>query len=273
MLTALAALAGCGQQTQDTVALTPADTSAVNTCAQVVAGVEEARGVVVGAVTGSLSPAAASKRLADISGSLQAAADHSTDDLVQQSVQDVVDSIATYRAVLPDRAVGAHEDAESDVSGRLTGFRRTCPVQNGGFDAGTAGWAATSASTAITRTSSGRNDRGALELTNRTSKASTLGVTDAPNWVDRTWRGSYRAGVWARAASGAPRLTLVVREMSGKTVVGEARRSVVLKPAWTFVGLGYVVSGHGGALDIQVTATGVAPGADVHIDGLAVARG
>jgi hypothetical protein len=273
MLTALAALAGCGQQTEDTVALTPADTSAVNTCAQVAAGVEEARAVVVGAMTGSVSPTAANKRLADISGSLQAAADHSTDDLVQQSVQDVVDSIATYRAVLPDRTVGAYEDAESDVSGRLNGFRRTCPVRNGGFDAGTAGWAATSASTTVTRSSAGRNDRDGLELTNRGTKASTVGVTDSPNWVDRTWRGSYRAGVWARADSGTPTLTLVVREMSGKTVVGEARKSVALKRAWTFVGLGYVVSGHGGALDIQVTAAGVAPGADVRIDGLAVARG
>jgi hypothetical protein len=274
MLTVLAtALAGCGQQRQDTTTVTAGDKSAVNTCAQVAAAVQEARGTVLGAAKGSLSPAAAGRRLAEIGGSLQAAADSSSDDVVQQSVQDVVDSIAAYLAVLPDRAVGAYEDVESDVSGRLNGFRRTCPVGNAGFDAGTGGWAATSASTGITRGRTGRNGGGGLDLTNLGSKRSTIGVTDSPNWVDRTWRGTYRAGVWARASSGAPTLTLVVREKSGKAVVGEARQSVALGPGWTFVGVGYDVTGHGGALDVRVTAAGVAPGAEVHIDGLAVARG
>ena len=274
MLTLLTtALAGCGQQSQDTTTVTAGDKSAVNTCAEVAAVVEEARGTVLGAVEGSLSPAAAGERLTDISGSLQAAAEHSSDNVVQQSVQDVVDSIAAYLAVLPDRAIGAYEDAESDVSGRLTGFRRTCPVENAGFDAGTDGWAATSASTEITQTSAGRNGGGGLDLTNLGTEVSTIGVTDSPNWVDRTWRGTYRAGLWARATSGSPTLTLVVREKSGTAVVGEARETVTLGPAWSFVGVGYDVTGRGGALDVRVTAAGVAPDAEVHIDGLALARG
>ena len=111
-------------------------------------------------------------------------------------------------------------------------------------------------------------------LAKRGTGDSVIGVTDSPNWVTRTCRGSYRAGLWAKATSGAPTLTLVVAEKS-------AARPSRVRPAarsssaadWTFVGVGYDVTGRGGALDVRVTAAGVAPGAEVHIDGLALARG
>lgn len=273
ILTALAGLTGCGQQTQDTLAVTPADRSALSTCAHAAAVVDRALGAVVQVENGSLRSTGAEVRLSRINRSLTGLAASATDGLLQQSVQDLVDSITAYLAVLPDRTLGAYGDAAADVKGRLVGFRRICPVTNADFAGGVEGWAGTSSATAISPESTGHDGGAGLVLTNRRTKAAAIGVTDSPNWVDRTWRGSYRAGVWARAASGKPTLTLLVREMSGKTAVGEARKSIVLGPGWTFVGVGYDVTGHGGALDIQVTAAGVPPGAGVHIDGLAVARG
>ncbi len=276
ILAVLAGLVGCGQQTQDVDALTPGDKAAVNACAHATAVVDRALGAVVRVENGSLRAAGAGRRLARINGSLTALAASATDGVVQQSVQDLVDSITAYLAVLPNRGVDAYGDVAADVKGRLAGFRQTCPVANADFATGTVGWTATSGSSAISAGAAGRDGGPGLVLAKRGTGDSVIGVTDSPNWVTRTFRGSYRAGLWARATSGAPTLTLVVAEKSGgggKAVAGEARRSVVLDSDWTFVGVGYDVTGRGGALDVRITASGVAPGAEVHIDGLALARG
>ena len=273
ILAVLAALVGCGQQTRETVALTPADRSAVSACAHATAVVDRALGAVVRVEKGSLRATGATLRLTRINGSLTALAARAKDPLVEQSVQELVDSITAYLAVLPNRTVGAYDDAAADVKGRLIGFRQTCPVENADFANGTVGWTATSVSSAISSAAAGRYGGPGLVLAKRGNGDSVIGVTDSPNWVHRTYRGSYRAGLWARATSGSPTLTLVVAEKSGKAVAGQARRSVVLGRGWTFVGVGYDVTGRGGALDVRVTAAGVAPGAEVHIDGFALARG
>jgi hypothetical protein len=275
-LVGLGTLSGCGrgaEHNRDANAVSPADRSAVNACAHATRVVNRALGAVLQVENGSLRAAGAGRRLTRIKGSLTALAASATDALVQQSVQDLVDSITAFLAVLPDRTVSAYGDAAADVKGRLVGFRQTCPVENADFATGTAGWSATTASTEISSAAAGRTGGPGLVLAKRGSDGSVIGVTDSPSWVPRTWRGSYRAGLWARSTSGSPTLTLVVAEKSGKAVAGEARRSVVLGRGWTFIGVGYDVTGRGGALDVRVTAAGVAPGAEVHIDGFALARG
>ena len=54
ILTVLAGVVGCGQQSQGTVALTPADKSAVNACAHATAVVDRALDTVVRVENGSL---------------------------------------------------------------------------------------------------------------------------------------------------------------------------------------------------------------------------
>ena len=269
----LVVLTGCGQQGPETVALTAADRSAVNTCAHAAAVVQRALDTVAGAEKRAIRPAAAGARLTKINKSLQAAAESAADDVVQQAVQDLVDSVTAYLAVLPDRTIGAYADAEADVTGRLAGFRRTCPVVNAGFDVGAAGWTATSGTSEVTGANTGQAGTRGLDLTNVGDKPSAIGVTDSPNWVDRTWRGTYRAGLWARTQVGTPTLTLVVHEKSAGAVVGEARASVRLGPDWTFVGVSYDATGRGGPLDIRVTVNEVPATVAVHVDGFAVARG
>jgi len=268
----LTLLAGCGQEPQDAVVITAADRSAVVTCAHVVPAVDHALGAVLEAEDGSTGKAEAQRSLSGINESLQDAADGVSDDLVQQAVQDMVDSVAVYLAVLPDRSVGAYDDAVADVKGRLGGFRRTCPVDNADFDAGAKGWAATSEVSGITQASIGRHGPG-LDLKNLGEDPSDIGIADAPGWVDRTWPGAYRAGLWARSQSGSPTLTLRLQEQSGGNVVGEVRTSIRLGPDWAFVGVTYDATGLGGPLDLAVTAEDVPAAGGVLIDDFAVARG
>ncbi len=272
-MTVLAVLAGCGQQRQDTTAITAADRSAVSTCARVVAVVERALDTVHRAENGSLGRAGAGRQLTKVADSLRAAADRASDDVVEQSVQDLVDSVTAYLAVLPDRSVGGYEDVQADVMGRLAGFRRTCPIDNADFEESADGWVATSGSSQISRAGTGRAGGGGLKLTNRGDRRSDIGFTDSPNWVDRTWRGTYRAGLWARARGGSPVLTLELRETSGRDVVGKERTSVQLGADWTFVAVSYEATGRGGPLDVRVTVDEAAVNGGVELDDVAVARG
>ena len=273
VLVLAALLAGCGNQAQGTVALSAGDRSAIGACVSAVASVDHALDTVVGAENGSLGRAAAGRRLSDVTSSLRAAADGVTDGVVQQSLQDVIDSIRAYLAVLPDRSISGYDDAVTDTRGRLAGFRRICPVDNGSFDSGISGWAPISPSSDLSQASAGRGRGHGLVLVNRGKEPSVVGATDSAAWVDRTWRGVYRAGLWARAETGTPELTLMIQEKSRSAVVGEARTTVRLGVEWTFVGVSHNASGAGGPLEIRILTDELAAGMAVHLDDVAVARG
>ena len=266
-------LSGCGNQAQETVALSAADRSAIGACVSAVASVDHALDAVVGAENGSLGRASAGRRLSDVTRSLQAAADGATDDVVHQSVQDVIDSITAYLAVLPDRSISGYDDAVTDTRGRLAGFRRTCPVANGSFDSGISGWAPISPSSDLSQASAGRGRGHGLVLVNRGKEPSVVGATDSAAWVERTWRGVYRAGLWARAETGTPELTLMIQEKAKNAEVGEARTTVRLGVEWTFIGVSYKATGQGGPLEIRIMTDELAAATAVHLDDVAVARG
>ena len=272
LLAALTVLAGCGQAGPQVVTFTAGDRAALSTCADAVAVVDQALTTVRSAQAGAEGAAAASAQLSVAGESLHAIAGRATDSLTAQSVQDMLDSITAYQAVLPNRSLDAYQDAATDVRGRLAGFRNVCPVGNSDFASGARGWAATSPATRLA-SANGRHGGAGLLLTNAGARTADIGVTDAPNWVHRTWRGGYRAGLWARAGSGSPTLSLVVQEQQGGRVLGSAGASVQLGPDWTFLGIRYHAKGRGAHLNLSVHAKHVGPLAGVSLDDLAIARG
>lgn len=272
-LTAIAVLAGCGQTRPEPVAPTAGDRSALTACADAVAVVDQALDTVRQARTGEVGPAAAGELLATTADSLRVIAGQAADSVVGQSVQDLLDSITAYRAVLPDPNLGGYADVETDVHGRLAGFRNVCPVGNADFDEGGTGWAATTSTSTVEGAASGHRDGTGLRLSNSGTSAADIGVRDAANGVGWTWPGSYRAGVWARADTGSPTLSLVLEEKDGNRVVGSAEQSVRLGPDWTFLGVTYHATRKGGPLTLTVRAAEVAPQAGVTLDDLAIARG
>lgn len=275
VLLCLWAVTACGGQASSPAPARPTTdvAPATGACAEAVDVVDQALSDVVRVEGARMSRPTAAAALTSASSTLQSQADRISDDIAQQSVQDLVDALHAYLAVLPQPSLSSYRDVAADLRGRLTGFRRTCPVDNASFAHTTSGWVPATPASELTLSSGGHAAAPGLLVTNGGPGLAAVGVMDSPSWVDRTWAFPYRVGLWARAATGSPVLTLDVRETRRGSVVGSARAAATLGPGWTFVGLTYVPSGGGGPLSLTVSADGVGPGATVELDELAVARG
>jgi hypothetical protein len=269
-LAVLLGVSACGREGPDHSAFSAADRAAVDTCTEVVDLLDEAGRIVRTARRGH-DVAGAVRRIGRVADRLESVADTADDHVVGQAVQEVVDSLDVYAAVLPDPELGAHPDAEADVSGRLEGFRRTCPAAVTP-DGRTGAWVAGSDGTAVSARPGGRSGQPLLVL-RALDGGGSVTLTDSPAWVDRTWGGTYRVAVRARTSAGSGTLTLVVRERAGGQLLGEARTSLPLTTEPSLVGVRYRPTRQGGPLDVQLSVDGLDDGATVELDGLGVARG
>ena len=279
----VALIAGCGHETAGAqqaraaaAAAAAATASAVSgnvSCLQARPVTERALGILQhyqrGAVTGTQAP----RELAAAQAGLERLARSTSDTVLQENLSEASDAFAAFRVVMTNRNAPAFPDTYADLEGKLTGFRRICSVGNAGFGTGTSGWAAASANTALSRSATGYEGKGSLQVANAGKSPAAARFTDSPAWVPTTLKGSEQIGLWARAVTGTPMLTLQVRELAGSIVIASQQVTMRLGLAFHFVHLTYQVRRPGTSrLSVTVSAADVAPGAAFLVNNITIVR-
>jgi hypothetical protein len=264
-----AVLAGCGQETlaaqrAQAAAAATASAEAVSgnsSCMTLMPVAEQALSVLRPLERGGLAGAQAQRLLAADQAEIGKLAHSTSDTALQEDLAQASDAFTAFQAVMMNRNAPAYPDTLANLSGTLTGLRRVCSVGNSDFGGGTQGWAAANSNTALSRSATAHTGRWSLQVTNAGKNAGAAGFTDSPSWVSTTLKGSEQVGLWARAVTGTPTLTLQVQELSGGTVVGSRQVTMKLDSTFRFVDLSYQVQRPGASkLNVTVSAADLAPG-------------
>lgn len=280
-VTAAVVLAGCGsriagaQAEQAAVPAAPQLAVTANSgCVQATPVFARALSVLNQLRHGAVTAAGARRLLAAGQAETRKLARTTSDDVLQENLAEASDAFAAFRSVMMHRNAPAYQRTFTDLAGKLTGFRRICSVGNSDFGDGTRGWAATGSNTALTRSATAHDARWSLRVTNAGTALATAGLTDSPPWVASTLKGPERIGLWARALTGTPAVTLRVVELSGGTVVGSNQVTMRLDSTFRFEGLTYQVRRPGASsLSVTVSAAGMAPGHAFLVDDITIVRG
>lgn len=273
-------LAGCGQQIYGAQAGGAAAASAAKLavaanagCVRATPAVEQALGVLGRLQRGTVTAAQARRQLNAGLGGLERLARSTPADVLQESLQNAVDAFTAFRVVMSDRHAPAYRDTLTNLAGTLSGFPRTCSVAGRGSAAGPHSQVAASGNTVLTRSATGHDGQLGLRVANAGTSGATAGFTDSPTALSTTLEGSEQIGLWARALSGRPTLTLRVRELSDHTVVGSGRVTMTLGPAFRFGYLTYRVRRPGASrLSVTVSAAGLGHGGSFLVDDITIVR-
>jgi hypothetical protein len=274
-------LAGCGQETlaaqrAQAAAAATASAAAVSGnsgCMAVMPVVGHALSVLRQLERRAVTGAQAQSLLAADQAEIARLARSTSDTALQEDLAQASDAFAAFGAVMLNPNAPAYQDTFTNLAGTLSGYQRVCSVGNPDFAGGTEGWAALNGNTALSRSATAHAGRWSLQVTNARNSAATAGFTDSPPWVSTTLKGSEQIGLWARAVTGTPTLTLQVRELSGSTVVGSEQMTMKLDSAFRFVDLTYHVRRPGSSkLSVTVSAADLAPGGAFLADGITIVR-
>lgn len=138
---------------------------------------------------------------------------------------------------------------------------------------GTSSWAAASEDTALTRSATAHGAPWSLQVANAGTSPAGVGFTDSPASVSTTLKGSVQIALWARAVTGAPTVTLQVRELSGDTVVGSQQVTTRLDSTFRLEYLTYQVKRPGGSsLSVTISAVGLLPREAFLVDNITIVR-
>jgi hypothetical protein len=203
---------------------------------------------------------------------LQQRADLTSDDVVQERLQSLADTLRAFVVAAGDRSTSAYQDVRADLLGQLAGFASTCFLRNGGFDADVSGWAPLGAASALGRASTAHSGAAALRVRNASAGAATVGVTDITATVAVTRRGTFRVSAWVRAETAAPTVTLRVQELAGKTVVGSLSQVLATTSAWAPVTMDYRPVRRDTTLRVILSGANVSAGAGFLVDDMSVVR-
>jgi len=243
-------------------------------CVQATPVIARALSVLAQLQHGAMTSAHARRQLAAGQAETGRLARTTSDDVLQENLAEASDAFAAFRPVMMDRNAPAYQNTFTDLAGKLTGFRRICSVGNSDFGSGTRGWAATGGNTALSRSTTAHGGHWSLRVTNAGTSPAAAGLTDSPSWVSTTLKGSERIGLWARALTGTPTVTLRVLELSGGTVVGSQQVTMRLDSTFRFEGLTYQVRRPGASrLSVTVSAADLAPGEAYLVDDITIVRG
>ncbi len=193
---------------------------------------------------------------------LQAIIRSTSDAVLPEALQDVIDALSAFITVTADSPRAA--DLRAVAVNAVTGFTKICPLHNGGFESGLAGWSVTGAS--ITLIPASHSGAFAARLTSDGKAAVLATLRDA---VTTTYRNGYSVALWVRSNSPTS-VTLRLTERRGATVVGGTQRSANIDTAWRVLTLSHHVVAPGSSLDVVVTETGSAAGASLDIDDVGV---
>jgi hypothetical protein len=272
-------LAGFGQRIAARPAVTaptasqPPAVAANSGCVQATPVIDRALGVIKQLQRGKLTVAAARPLLAAAQADIGRLARTTSDDVLQQNLAETSDAFTAFLAVLQHPKTPVYQQTSADLAGQLAGFGRMCSVGNTGFENGISGWAPIGPGTTLSRSTTAHQGRWSLEVTNAGRSPARAGFTDSPPSVTSTLKGAEQVGLWARALTGSPELTLRVRELSGSTVVGSRQVRVRLGPAFRFVHLTYQIRRPGSSrLSVTASAAALAPGGAFLVDDITLVR-
>jgi hypothetical protein len=236
-------LAGCGyqavgaQQEQPAApapSAPPADAVSANSgCVRATPVVGNALGVVRQVQRGSMAAASARPQLGAAQTALGPLVRGTTESVLQAYLAQTSDALTVFRAVMLNPSTDAYQQAFANLAGTLAGFGRVCSVGNQASATASGGWVA----------------------------------------VPVTLKGSVQVGLYARAVSGTPTLTLQVSELSGSSVLGSQQVAMPLDQTSRFASLTYRVQ-HPGASSLRVTVSvpGQAPVKDFTVNDITVVR-
>lgn len=271
------ALAGFGQRIAAPQAVAapsqPPAVAANSGCAQATPVIDRALGVIKHLQRGKLTAAAARPLLAAAQADIGRLARTTSDNVLQQNLAETSDAFTAFLAVLPHPNTPVYQQTSADLAGQLAGFGRMCSVGNAGFENGISGWTPISPGTILSRSTTAHRGHWSLEVTNAGKSPARAGFTDSPPAVTSTLKGAEQVGLWARALTGSPELTLRVRELSGSTVVGSQHVRMKLDSAFRFVHLTYQIRRPGASrLSVTVSAAGLAPGGAFLVNDITIVR-
>lgn len=271
------AAAGCGRQVYGASAAsraTPAAATATSTaCVQATPVVGHALGVLGRLRHRTLTAAAARSLLAADMAGLERLARGTTDSVLQESLAGTVDAFTAFRAVMLSRRSPAYQGTLTNLSGMLGGFRRACSVADPDITAGNRSWRASSRGTVLSHSATAHAARQSLRIANAGLRPALAGFTVYPAVLSPALAGTEQIGLWARAVTGSPVLTLQVRELSGKAVLGSRQLTMRLGPQFRFGHLAYKVRRPGTTrLSVTVSAAGLVHGGSFLVDDITVVR-
>jgi len=157
----------------------------------------------------------------------------------------------------------------SSASSQVTVSAAANLVKNPGFETDLSGWntSGSGANIVLTRVAGSHSGGWAAQLTNTGTTASAADLNDSPNWVKTTLPGNYVGGIWVRADTPGPIITLRFREYNGSTLVGTTSAQVALTTSWQQVSVTHTVVAPGAStLDFNVYVAKAAPGAVFYAD-------
>lgn len=279
LATGALAAAGCGQQVYGgppASRATPAAAVAAATstaCVRATPVVGHALGVLGQLRHRTLTAAAARSLLAADMAGLERLARGTTDSVLQESLAGTVDAFTAFRAVMLSRRSPAYQGTLTNLSGMLGGFRRTCSVADPDLTAGNRSWRASSRGTVLSHSATAHAARQSLRIANAGPRPALAGFTVYPAVLSPALAGTEQIGLWARTVTGSPVLTLQVRELSGKAVLGSRQLTMRLGPRFRFGHLAYKVRRPGTTrLSVTVSAAGLAHGGSFLVDDITVVR-
>ena len=251
----------------------PPAVAANSGCVQATPVIDRALGVIKRLQRGKLTAAAARPLLTAAEADIGRLARTTSDDVLQENLAETSDAFTAFLAVLQHPNTPVYQQTSADLAGQLVGFGRMCSVGNAGFENGVGGWTPVSPGTMLSRSSTAHQGHWSLEVTNAGTGPARAGVTDSPPSVTSTLKGAEQVGLWARALTGSPELTLQVRELSGSTVVGSQQVRMKLGSVFRFVHLTYQIRRPGSSkLSVTVSAAGLAPGAAFLVNDITIVR-
>ena len=288
-----AVLAACGQEVPGAVPGPAAAAAAANLAAAANSGCVQATPVVAGTLgtltqlqRHAVTPAAARGTLATEVAGLEKLARATPDDVLAQGLANVYDAFTAYQAVMQNPTAPAYSRTLAVLDGTLSGFHVTCSVVDpqpvagprtatgtGGLEAAGSVLAAGAGGTVFTRSATAHEGDWSLQVANAGKSPAAVGFTEWPSWLSPTLKGSVQIALWERAVTGAPTVTLQVRELAGNTVISSRQVTMRLGPAFRFEYLTYQVQRPGASrLSVTISAPGMAPGGAFLIDNITIMR-
>ena len=242
-------------------------------CAQAAPVVQSASGELTRLQHNVVTPAQARPSLASEMTTLEKLSRTTPDSVLQESLANAYDAFTAFQAVMTNPNMPDYPDIFFNLLGTLSGFQRTCSVLDLDIANGTSGGTSVSANTQISRSATRYDAPFALQVANTGTNAATAGFTNAPASVWHTLKGSMQVGLWVRAVTGTPTVTLQVRELVGDTVIGTQQVTMKLDSAFRFEYLTYQIRRPGASrLSVTVSAAGLAPSQAFLVDDVAIVR-
>lgn len=127
-------------------------------------------------------------------------------------------------------------------------------VGNPGFEVDSAGWSTMGSGSGVTlvRVDTSHTGAWSAKLANGASATRKCVLNDTPDWVSATTQPGYVAKAWVRADTAGKRISILLRELNGSTLIGSRVRRFTLSTSWQEISVQWTPSSPSHSLDLQI---------------------